>query len=116
MGRADGSESADCLCDYGFTSSVRKCMYTGCVSEVTAWVEVCQPAAQRHLGRRRRVCLDPRCLPHLGRYYRWRARPRRRRRRRRCRRPLKGHIGCRVVHVSGSFITVAQLEHLLRVL
>jgi hypothetical protein len=45
MGRADGSESADCLCDYGFTSSVRKCMYTGCVSEVTAWVEVYRGAS-----------------------------------------------------------------------
>ncbi|GMK58111.1 hypothetical protein CspeluHIS016_0501430 [Cutaneotrichosporon spelunceum] len=31
-------DSQDCLCEYGFTSAVRKCMYTGCASEVNAWV------------------------------------------------------------------------------
>ncbi|BEJ13120.1 hypothetical protein CspHIS471_0302940 [Cutaneotrichosporon sp. HIS471] len=33
-------ESQECLCESGFTSAVRKCMYTGCASEVNAWVGV----------------------------------------------------------------------------
>ncbi|KLT42458.1 hypothetical protein CC85DRAFT_285541 [Cutaneotrichosporon oleaginosum] len=33
-------ESAECLCEYGFTSTVRKCMYTGCMTEVNDWVAI----------------------------------------------------------------------------
>ncbi|BEI82278.1 hypothetical protein CcaverHIS002_0301460 [Cutaneotrichosporon cavernicola] len=38
-------ESQECLCEYGFTSAVRKCMYTGCSSEVNDWVGVYRGAA-----------------------------------------------------------------------